>query len=143
MVLFSLEKLADDLEMDEPDAARSTRLLLEAKNSVMPFLNFTCESTEDFGDKRLPTLDSTIFIKDGMFQHSFYEKPMRTDRSLFSTTALPQKTIHSSLREEFMRRLFNVHHLIPQGELNSILDSFCLRLLKSGHDKPKIILILN
>ena len=107
---FSTDKLAEDLDKNELDEVRSTRLMTEAKNSIMPFLKFTCESTADFHDSRLPTLDCSIFIKDGIFQHSFFEKPMRTDRSLFATTALSQETITSSLREEFIRRLTTLHH---------------------------------
>ena len=49
------------------------RLCLPAMNDVNPDLTFTAEVAEDFGDRRLPTLDFSLWMKDDMsISHSYY-----------------------------------------------------------------------
>ena len=62
---FSEHILAKDLLEMLPDDQRTTNLLVDAMSSIMPFLNFTGESASDFDDQKLPTLDCSIFVKNG------------------------------------------------------------------------------
>ena len=123
-----------DLADNIPDDARTVALLVQAMNSIMPFLSFTGEAQSDFSDNRLPTLDCSIFANDDAFLFSFYEKPMRSDTSLDAMTALPASTIRSSLRQEIVRRLTNMHLSISSSEKIKVLDIFYDKLSKSGHN---------
>ena len=80
--MFDEKWEAEDLGCNIPDDIRNMNLLLAAKNSIMPFLRFKGETTSEFPDGRLPTLDCAIFVSDGKFLHSFYEKTMRSENCL-------------------------------------------------------------
>ena len=139
--IFNLEWEAQDIASNLPDDKRNVNLLLEAKNGIMPFLRFTGECPSDFSDCRLPTLDCNIFVSGKSYLFSFYEKPMRTEKSLDAATALPKNTIISSLRQEIIRRLVNMHPLIDISEKIEILDRFYDKLSVSGHQHDVIRLI--
>ena len=91
-----------------------------------------------FSHNRLSTLDCSIFVENGKMLHSFFEKPMRSDRCLDASTALSETVIRSSLRQEIVRRLTNTHLDIPLSEKVDILDSFYVKLRNSGHSHGAI-----
>ena len=66
---FNKQWELDDIYSNEPLDVRSTRVVLEAMNSVIPFLNLTAKWPSDYPDNRLPTLDCSIFVEDGLFLH--------------------------------------------------------------------------
>ena len=123
---------AIDILENCPDDARNTNLLLEAMNTIMDFLTFTGESPSDFSDNRLPTLDCAIYVKNGTIFHSFFEKSIGSDRCLDANTALAKNTLRSSLRQEIVRRLTNIHLETPVSERNEILDRFYVKLTNEG-----------
>ena len=59
---YNLDWVIEDFEQNIDNDICNKDILLEAMNSVMPFLRFTGESPSDYPDKRLPTLDCSIFI---------------------------------------------------------------------------------
>ena len=122
-----------DVEENLADDTRNVNLLIEAMNSIMSFLSFTGEAPSDFHDKRLPTLDCNLFVDNGRILHTFYEKPMRSDKCLEADTALAEKSLKASLRQEIIRRMTNLHLDLPIGEKISDLDSFYDKLKNSGH----------
>ena len=135
---FNKQWELDDIYSNEPLDVRSTRVVLEAMNSVMPFLNLTAEWPSDYPDNRLPTLDCSIFVEDGLFLHSFFEKLTRSSKSLDAATALPAIFMRTSLIQEFIRRLTNIHPLVGHEEKVLVLNKFCNKLYSSGH-KVEII----
>ena len=46
---------------------------------------------------------------------------MRTGKCLDATSALPEITVKSSLRQEVIRRLINLHPDLPQNEKIEVL----------------------
>ena len=54
--------------------ARTLRVLV-AIMDVYDFLGFTPEIGEGFTDLKLPTLDILMWIKDGLIEYEFHEKP--------------------------------------------------------------------
>ena len=58
---------AQDILESLPNDKRTVNLLASAKNSIMPFLEFTGDLARDFTDNRLATLDCSIFVKDNKF----------------------------------------------------------------------------
>ena len=132
---------SQDIVENLPDDARTVSILVQAMNSIMPFLSFTGEAPSDFPDMRLPTLDCSIFVCNNKFLFSFFEKPMRSDTSIDANTALPANTIKSSLRQEIVRRLTNIHLEVEFSERIKVLDLFYDKLAKSGHCHKNIQLL--
>ena len=132
---------AEDILENIPDDARNVKILVDAMNSIMPFLSFTGEAPSDFKNGRLPSLDCELFVSDNIFKFSFFEKPMRSGKSLDAYTALPANIIKSSLRQEIVRRLTNTHPSIEHIEKLSILDTFYDKLHISGHSHADISLL--
>ena len=122
----------DDIE-NLPNDIRTVKLFVQAMNSIMPFLSFTGEAPSEFQNGRLPTLDCDLFVNNGKFCFSFFEKPMRSGKSLDANTALPANTIKSSLRQEIIRRLINMHPSLELSEKIKVLDQFYDKLRFSGH----------
>ena len=138
---FSKTWESEDLIENAPDDYRNVCLMVQAMNSLMPFLSFTGEAPSDFENGRLPTLDCDLFVQDNLFKFSFFEKPMRSSKSLDANSALPANTIKSSLRQEIVRRLTNIHPSIEFSEKLSILDAFYDKLIMSGHKHNDIRLL--
>ena len=67
--------------------ARTARILVDIMNSMMTFLNFTVEVGDDFLDRKLPTLDVKIWVKDDVIEYEFFEKPMSANTVLHAKTA--------------------------------------------------------
>ena len=64
-------------------------------NRMMEFLNSTIEVHNVFADMKLPTLDVKIWMKDGLIEYEFFEKPMRANTLLHAKTAKIQISPHS------------------------------------------------
>ena len=109
----------------------------------MDFFNFTGESPSDFQNLRLPTLDCEIFVEKGQILHSFFEKPMRAGKCLDAKTALPEISVKSSLRQEIICRLTNMHLCLPLSEKIYVMDNFYDKLRLSGysHDFTRLIFV--
>jgi hypothetical protein len=65
----------EDEESGMSSTARTARVMVDIMNSMMTFLNFTVEVGDDFLDRKLPTLDVKIWIKYGVIEYEFFEKP--------------------------------------------------------------------
>ena len=102
-------------------------------NSITSFLRFTGEAPSDFADNHLLTLDCSIFVSNGQFLHSFFEKSMRTSKCLDAASALPEITVKYSLRQEIIRLLINLHFDIPLSDKIDVLDNFYMKMMKSVH----------
>ena len=63
---------------------------------------------------------------------------MRSDKCLDAKTALSASTLKSSLRQEIIRRLTNIHPLVPLNEKIRVLDDFYVKMAKSGHKHADI-----
>ena len=87
-----------------------------------------------FGDSRLPTLDTSIWINEkGQISHIFYEKPMCPNRVLQRETALAESGIRASLTQEVVRRLKNCSSDVKISEKQGILSIFAQKMINSGH----------
>ena len=92
---------------DEENDAYTTREITKAMCSLVGFLKFTGEECGMFTDKKLPTLDTSLWVKDGRIEFQFYEKPTVGNMVLQKETALPVSSLRASLLQETVRRLIN------------------------------------
>ena len=134
------EKL--DLESNESDQTRTTRELVRAMSSLVPFLQFEGEDHEMFEDRTLPTLDTSIWWTGSKIAYKFYEKPTCPNRVLQKDSALSQDCIKSSWTQEVVRRLLNCSLDLPISEKQEILSVFAQKMLNSGHSLASTQLVL-
>ena len=122
-------------KMKESTNQRMARLCLPAINSVNPNLVFTVEIPEEFKGSKLPTLDFLLWLeKNGVLNHSYFQKLMKTPFVIMQNSAMSDKQRSSILANELIRRLSNTNHenndLIEQSE---IIEIFTQQLKSSGY----------
>ena len=66
-----------------------------------------------FMNDRLPTLDTEIWVEEGIIMYAFYEKPQCPNKVLQRDTALSDSMIFASLNQEVVRRMLNCCDLTP------------------------------
>ena len=62
--------------------------VLNAMNSISPDIQFTIEVSDDFSDKRLPTLSFSLWEENWGISHSYFEKDMRSQVLLMERSAM-------------------------------------------------------
>ena len=111
--------------------------------SLVEFLKFTGEECGMFKDKKLPTLDTSLWVNDGKVEFQFYEKPTVGNMVLQKDTALPVSSLRASLLQETVRRLINTSPGLDTSIKQKILSKYAQKLINSGHSEmsTKIILV--
>ena len=85
------------------------KVVLASMKGVISCLSFTTETSEDFPDRWIPTLDFKLRMRlDNLVEYTFYEKPTASDKCLQSDTALNHNCLIRSLANEVQRRLDNI-----------------------------------
>ena len=110
------------------------RVCLEAMNSINQDLEFTVETEDDFDDKKLPTLDFTIWQEEnGTINHTYFQKNMKTPYVVMERSSIAKQQQYQILSNELTRRLLNVHDKNEQKELTRIVDQMTQELKNSGY----------
>ena len=125
----------EDMNSGVCDAARTTRELVKAMNSLVSFLQFEGEDASMFSSKKLPTLDTQLWVDqtDRQIRFEFYEKPTVPNRVLQKDTALSEQSIRTSLTQEVVRRLKNTCAETSCEDRSAMLSKFSQKLVNSGH----------
>ena len=141
---WDAEAEAEDDKLAETINVRMARICLVAMNSINSDLVFTVEVPEEFPMGRLPTLDFSLWLEDGLINHTYYEKEMKTPFLLMNDSAMGDHQRASILSNELVRRLSNVNlgH-IDHGEILAIIEVFIRQLKSSGysqkHSRDRVI----
>ena len=130
---FSMKQKIDDEEKGISFVQRTTREITKAMCSLTSFLKFTGEDVSMFPDNTLPTLDTTVWIDEGMVKYKFFEKATVGNQVLHRDTALPVSCIRASLLQESVRRLQNCSESLEVETKQDILSKFGRKLINSGH----------
>ena len=121
---------------------KTSEQLCHAMNSIFPNIKFTVEVEEDFDNKRLPTLDTAIWIenseKGNFLKYSFYEKPMKNPYCVMKSSAMSEKSKIQILSQDLIRRMQNVCQTISQSQKNEIIDNYSDRLFRSGYSQSQV-----
>jgi hypothetical protein len=96
------------------------------------------EVGDDFVDLKLPTLDLKIWIRNGLVEYEFYEKPMSANTVLHAKTALSEQVKFSSLTQEVVRRLLHTSRRLPDIVRMDCLENLSQKMVNSDH-KPIFI----
>ena len=130
------EELDSKLEISGKD--RTKREVLNAMNSISPDIQFTIEDSEDFSDKRLPTLSFSIWEEEWGISHSYYEKEMRSQVLLMERSAMSAQSKYSIMTNELRRRLEVLHDKIEVREKLEIVNKYTQQLVNSGYGRNQI-----
>ena len=133
---WSEEWKQEDIENGKSATKRTTDILLDIMNSIMEFLRFTLEISEDFVDGKLPTLDVKIWVVDNTIYFDYFEKPMNTNLVLHAKTAQSQCVKFASLTQEAVRRLLHTSRLLPSSNRLDNLEQLSTKMASSEH-KPE------
>ena len=114
------------------------RLCLPLMNDINQDLTFTAEVAADFPDRRLPTLDFTLWqVEEGELAHSYYEKEMKTQVMLEKESAMGTRQKFTIQSNELTRRLYNVDEelLSKEEEVFEITEQFTKQAKNSGWNR--------
>ena len=118
---------------------RTRRILADSMGTIEPYLEFTTETEDDFGDKWLPTLDTALRISgDNRILFKFWEKPTNSGKTVNKRTAFGENQKVQILTQEVIRRMANTMDGLERGEYVTILDAYCQKLINSGYREPQI-----
>ena len=124
MVITEDAMKEDKLLKEEPNV-RMARVCLPIMNSINEDLTFTVEVSQDFKDRRLPTLDMKMWLEKGKIRHTYFEKEMRTPFLLMKRSAISQHQRCAILANELVRRLSNVDvENVDKNEVTIVIEQF-------------------
>ena len=90
----------------EDDEMLMARLCLPVMNSINEDLTFTVEVAGNFNNKKLPTLDFNLWMReDKTLSHGYYEKEMKSQMLLEKESAMGTKQKYCINANELTRRL--------------------------------------
>ena len=90
---------------------------------------------EDFKEKRLPTLDFSLWLKQGgEISHSYYEKEMRSQVMLERDSAMSTKQKITIQANELTRRLYNINEEDTdlESEVEKVIETYTRQIKNSG-----------
>ena len=129
------EAKQEDLALGENVNTRMARVCLPLMNDINRDLVFTVEVPEEFEDDRLPTLDTKLWLDQGMIRLTYFEKSMKTPFLLMKRSAMSQHQRCAILANELVRRLSNIdHENIPHQEIILVIEQFTQQLRNSEYN---------
>ena len=139
---WSKDAFNEDLilrEEGENRDQRMVRICLPVCNSINRDLEFTAETASDFKDMRLPTLDFSLWLENGKVNHSYFQKPMKTQFVLMRESAMSQQQKIQILANDIVRRLSNVNvGEVPKEDISMIMEIAIRELKTSGHKRKEV-----
>ena len=133
--VHKLEWEEEDNLKEESDNSRTSRELKNVMNSVYKNIQFTTEIPEDFADKRLPTLDFTMWLSEeedeknrGKLKYSFYEKEVSSKFCIQEKSAMADNSKMSSLSQDLIRRMMNTSEVLEQKERDCVVEKYIVKL---------------
>ena len=123
----------EDRMLGETTLTRMSRVCREAMNGINDDLKFTTETSEDYKDGKLPTLDFAAEVNRGIISHTYYEKPMKTQLVLMARSAMGQSQKYQIMSNELIRRLEKVSEGMPRKEVTRIIEQYTRQLKNSGY----------
>ena len=121
---------------------KTAEIILPLMNKIHHNLSFTVELAKDFADGKLPTLDTKLWMENGVIMYDFYEKPMVGNRVMSKKSAIGENTKISSLSNDLIRRLKNCSELLADNQRIKVVDSYAQKLVNSGYSWDQTVRII-
>ena len=131
-------------DSDLTPTERTRRVVEKSMNEVESFLRFTTESSEDFEDGWLATLDTSLRVEpNNKVLFRYWEKPTNTNRVVQKRTAMGENLKIQILTPEVIRRLANTAEEVGDEDYAKIVDNFAQKLINSGYgvDQSRRIIV--
>ena len=107
-------------------------------NEVETFLKFTTESSEDFEDGWLATLDTSLKVDQyNQVLFRYWEKPTNTNRVVQKRTAMGENLKVQILTAEVIRRLANTADGVDKEDYAEIVDRIAQKMINSGYGEDQ------
>ena len=141
---WSKEAEDEDLEREkkgEGKGAFMARLCLPAMNDVNPDLTFTAEVEEDFESRKLPTLDTNMWMEeDGKISHNYFEKSMKSQIMIEKDSAMGIQQKNCIMANELTRRLYNLDITMEdiEEEVREVIENFTRQAKNSGWERKEV-----
>ena len=141
--IWTAEAEAEDRrkeEEGEEDDEFMARLCLPVMNAINEDLTFTVEVAGDFINKKLPTLDFNLWMKeDKKLSHSYFEKEMKSQVLLEKESGMGMKQKYCINANELTRRLYVTDEHDEEGEFEIIrtIEDYTRQLKNSGWERKE------
>ena len=142
-LVYTLRWELEDMEEQRSGLEMSLNVIRETVKGISDYLEFTFETVEDFGDKWLPTLDTSLRIgSNNTVEYKYFEKPTTTNTTVRKTSAMSENTKLQCLSNDLVRRLMNTRVELPTRYREEVIDGYGLKLLTSGYNREQVKKIL-
>ena len=137
----------DDMVLDE-NIKYCANEIRKAMETINPDLKFTLELEQDLSNKKLPTLDLSMWLKDNGPQSSpniefeFFSKEMSSIYCILEKSSMDYSSKVSILINDLCRRLLNTRESIAQSRKDQIVDEYALKMLRSGYSLTQVRFII-
>ena len=152
------KRLAYSKDWEEEDrttglsnTARTMQVVERVMNSIFRNIVVTTEIPEKFRDNKLPVLDFKCWVEERTVNHhekdkeprqrllyTFFSKEMSSKYAIMRTSALPENMKVKSLSNDLVRQMKNVSELNGQEERNEVVDTYSIKLCRSGYRREAI-----
>ena len=120
-----------DIEKEEESTARIMR---EIANTILPESVIMKEDTcSKHQSKKIPILDTEMWVQDGVIRHRHYAKPMSSREVILARSAIPASSKRDILTQEGGRRLRNCDIKMPWEEKVKVVNKLMLAMNEGGH----------
>ena len=139
MIFKYLEKWEIEDKMGGMTGRQRTKLEVgKCMNAINPDLNFTLELSDEFKDKRLPTLSFSLWEEEWGVNHSYFEKEVKSQVLLMERSAMSKNSKFSIMSNELKRRLEVLNEKIGKAEKIQIVNKYTQQLKNSGYGRRQI-----
>ena len=137
---WSKEAEEEDEKLEKEGESKETfmaRLCLPAMNAINKDLTFTAEVADDFPDKKLPTLDLNLWMKEDLtVSHTYFEKEMKSQLMIERGSAMGKQQKYCILANELTRRLLKIDtdssEEVIEEEVVKITEHYTRQVKNSG-----------
>ena len=122
----------------EEDDEFMARLCIKAMNHINEDITFTTEVASEFYNKKLPTLDMNLKMRENFtITHTYFEKSMKSQTLIEKESAMTQRQKFSILSNELTRRLYNIDEGDQESgkEIEETIENFTKQLKTSGWER--------
>ena len=112
-------------------------MLQKVANSLEECIQVTYEIPEMSVNGKLPVLDLEIWVENNEVKHSFYKKPVSSEYTILSRSALSSSTKSNTTFMECYRRIVNCSPNTPWKEVSDHISKYmnCMRI--SGYTQKE------
>ena len=110
-------------------------VLTKIANSIDPEIQMEPDSPSKYSNGRMPVLDLSVWMENGILRHSFYKKPMASPYVILKRSAMSMNIKRETLLQEGLRRVRNMDRKVTIEERNNVLSQFMNSLRISRYNE--------